>query len=188
VHTSSTVESTVRTQGLHWNVPYIHTFYTWTCRTYTGKCRTYKRTTVESAVRTQGLQWKVPYVHKVYTGFCLTYIHSTPERVVRTLESAVRTQGLHWNVPYVHKVYTGTCRTYTSSKRIFGVWSTPSCCVEHFTNYRLYTNWCFLQVWFTFLACLFRTLRLLPRSTHLKEICWLPMFLMMGIRLDALHM
>jgi hypothetical protein len=90
-------------------MPYIHKFYTGTCRTYT-RCR------VESAVRTQGLHQNVSYVlllnvsyiHKVYSGTCFTNISST-------LERAVRTQVLHWNVAYVHKFYTGTWRTYTSS-------------------------------------------------------------------------
>ena len=128
---------------------------------YFVKCRTYTRSTLESAVRTQGLQWKVPYVRKVYFGKCLTYTRFT-------LESAVRKQCQRefFVCDRCHRVVLNISQTTVHTQ----------------------TDVVVLKVWFTFLAYLFRTCRLLPRSTYLKEVCWLPMFLMMGIRLDALNM
>jgi hypothetical protein len=41
------VKSAVRTQSLHWNVPYVH-------KNYSGKYRTHTKSTVENAVLTQG--------------------------------------------------------------------------------------------------------------------------------------
>jgi hypothetical protein len=205
-YTIFTLESAVHTQGLHWKVPYVHKVYTGKCRTYTGftlesavgtqvlhwkvsyvhkvytvKCRPYTRFTLESAVRTQFLHWKMPYVHNFYTGKCHTYTRFTLESAVRkqilTVESAVRTQGLHWNLPYVQKVTANLLYMIDAVVLCWTFHKLPSIHKLMFFEGMNYV-----------LAYLLRTLSLLPRSAYLKEVCWLHMFLMMGIRPDALNM